>query len=237
MTSDYVLERIINHEMNIQEANNIKNIYKGISTSKKQDITLKATNKRKKKKVIIESPSEEEEDDDDEKEYDEEEIVLFIKKFNKYIKKIRPHKGDRKKKSMSKRVYYNYEKNDYFIAQYPYERKEEDNDKKKKFDKGYKKDKKYTKKKSYGQTHVDQELKSVDLVTIAIKCKVSLSKSLFPKLSSHTCLMTKEDKKKIKYNASSSLKYITSDEDIIFSDNYESSDDDTTLHSEFVKKL
>jgi hypothetical protein len=32
------------------------------------------------------------------------------------------------------------------MAQCPYERKEEDNDKIKKFDKGYKKDKKYTKK-------------------------------------------------------------------------------------------
>jgi hypothetical protein len=36
---------------------------------------------------------------------------------------------------------YNYGKNGYFIAQCPYERKEEDNDKRKKFDKGYKKDK------------------------------------------------------------------------------------------------
>jgi hypothetical protein len=35
MPSDYVLERIMNHEMNIQQANNIKNLYKGISTSKK----------------------------------------------------------------------------------------------------------------------------------------------------------------------------------------------------------
>ena len=35
MTSDDVLGRIMNHEMNIQEANNIKNIYKGVSTSKK----------------------------------------------------------------------------------------------------------------------------------------------------------------------------------------------------------
>jgi hypothetical protein len=35
MTSDDVLGRIINHETNIQEVNNIKNIYKGISTSKK----------------------------------------------------------------------------------------------------------------------------------------------------------------------------------------------------------
>jgi hypothetical protein len=59
MTSDDVLGRIVNHEMNIQEANNIKNLYKGVSTSKKQDIALKA-NKSKKKKVLIESPSEEE---------------------------------------------------------------------------------------------------------------------------------------------------------------------------------
>jgi hypothetical protein len=35
MSSDNVLERIINHEMNIQEANNIKNLYNGISTYKK----------------------------------------------------------------------------------------------------------------------------------------------------------------------------------------------------------
>jgi hypothetical protein len=35
MSSDDVLGRIINHEINIHEANNIKNIYKGVSTSKK----------------------------------------------------------------------------------------------------------------------------------------------------------------------------------------------------------
>jgi hypothetical protein len=64
MTSDDVLGRIINHEMNIQEANNIKNLYKGVSTSKKQDIALKA-NKSKKKKVLIESPSEEEEEEEE----------------------------------------------------------------------------------------------------------------------------------------------------------------------------
>jgi hypothetical protein len=65
MTSDNVLERIMNHEMNIQEANNIKNLYKGISTFKKKDITLKATNKSMKKRAIIESSSEEEEDEDE----------------------------------------------------------------------------------------------------------------------------------------------------------------------------
>jgi hypothetical protein len=35
MTSDDVLGMIINHEMYIEEANHIKNLYKGVSTSKK----------------------------------------------------------------------------------------------------------------------------------------------------------------------------------------------------------
>jgi hypothetical protein len=171
-------------------------------------------------------------------------MALLIKKFNKYIKKRRPYKGDGKEKTRSKRVCYNYDKNGHFIAQCPYERKEKDNDKKKKFDKGYKKNKKYTKKESYGQAHVGQEWnlsdessesESDDLATIAIKGKASSSKSLFPKLSKHTCLMAKEDKKKVKFNASSSLKYVTSDEDTLSSDNYESDDDDNTLPIEFVK--
>jgi hypothetical protein len=149
MTSDDVLGRIMNHEMNTQEANNIKNLYKGVSTSKKQDIALKA-NKSKKKKVLIESSSEreeEEEEEDNERVYDKDEVAFFIKKFNKFIKKRRPYKGERKDKQRSKRVSYNCGKYGHFIAQCPYERKEEDNDKRKKFDKGYKKDKKYTKKK------------------------------------------------------------------------------------------
>jgi hypothetical protein len=133
--------------MNIQEATNIKNLYKGVSTYKKQDIALKA-NKSKKKKVLIESPSEEEEEED-EREYDEDEVALFIKKFNKFIKKRRPYKGDRREMPTSKRVCYNCGKNEHFIAQCPYERKEKDNEKKKKLDKGYKKDNKFTKKKTY----------------------------------------------------------------------------------------
>jgi hypothetical protein len=154
MASDDVLERIMNHEMNIQEVNNSKNLWKGVSTSKKQDIALKA-NKSKKNKVLIEGPSEKEEEDN-EREYDEDEVALFIKKFNKFIKKTRPYKGERKEKPRSNRVCYNYGKNGHFIAQCPYKRKEEDNDKRQKFDKGYKKDKKYTKKKPYGQSHIGQ---------------------------------------------------------------------------------
>jgi hypothetical protein len=90
---------------------------------------------------LIESPSEEEEEEeeeneeDNEREYDEDEGTLFIKKFNKFIKKRRPYKGERKEKSRSKRVCYNCGKNEHFIAQCSYERKKEDNDKRKKFDK------------------------------------------------------------------------------------------------------
>jgi hypothetical protein len=73
------------------------------------------------------------------------------------------------------------------------------------------------------------------LATIAIKGKVSSSKSVFPKLSKHTCLMGKECIKKVKSNTSSSLKYVTSDENTLFGDNYDSSDDDNPLAREPVK--
>jgi hypothetical protein len=47
--------------------------------------------------------------------------------------------------------------------------------------------------------------------------------------------MAKESKKKVKSKASPSLKYVTSDEDTLFSDNYDSSDNDNPLPSELVK--
>jgi hypothetical protein len=223
--------------MYIEDANHIRNLYKGITTTKKQDIALK-TSKSKKKQIVIESSSEEEEEDDDEeKEYDEDEMALFIKKFNKYISKRRPLKGDGKGKTRSKRVCYNYSKSGHFIAQCPYEGKDEDNNKKKKIDKSYKKNKKFTKKKPYGQVHVGQEWNSSDesseseiddLATIAFKGKSSSCKSLFPILPKYTCLMVKEGKKKVKTNAPSSPKYVTSDEDTL------SSDDDSLL-SELCK--
>jgi hypothetical protein len=78
-------------------------------------------------------------------------------------------------------------------------------------------------------------LESDDLATIAIKGKTSSSESLFPKLSKHTCLMAKEGKKMVKSSAFSSPKYVTSDEDMLSSDNYAYSDDDEPLPSEFVK--
>jgi hypothetical protein len=71
---------------------------------------------------LIDSPSEEEEEEEDEREYDEDEVALFIKTFKKFIKR-RPYKGDRRKKLRSKRVCYNCDKNDHFIAQCSYEKK------------------------------------------------------------------------------------------------------------------
>jgi hypothetical protein len=47
--------------------------------------------------------------------------------------------------------------------------------------------------------------------------------------------MTKEGRKKVKSNTSSSLKYVTSVEDTLSSDNYDSTDDDKPLPSELVK--
>jgi hypothetical protein len=78
-------------------------------------------------------------------------------------------------------------------------------------------------------------LKSDEVATIAIKGKISSSKSLFPKLSKHTCLMVKKGRKKVKSNTSYFPKYVTSDEDTFSSDNYEFSDDDNPFSSELLK--
>jgi hypothetical protein len=91
MTLDDVLGKSINHEMLVEEANHIKNLSKGITSSRKQDITFKASKKGKSKKVVEgisskeEKEKEEEEDDDDDDddestEYDPDEMSLFIRK-------------------------------------------------------------------------------------------------------------------------------------------------------------
>jgi hypothetical protein len=89
-------------------------------------------------------------------------MTLFIKKFNKYMSKRRPFKGDKKERTRLKRVCYNCGKSGHFITQCPYERREEDDDKKKKKEKSYKKDKKFLKKKTYGQSYIGQECDSSD---------------------------------------------------------------------------
>jgi hypothetical protein len=66
MSSDDVFGRIMNHEMYIEEANYIKNLSKGITTTRKQEITFNANKKSKNKQVVVESSSEEEEEEQEE---------------------------------------------------------------------------------------------------------------------------------------------------------------------------
>jgi hypothetical protein len=151
MTPDDVLGKIINYEMLVEEAQHVKNLSKGIISSKKQDIAFKATKKRKSKKIVEESSSEEQVDgsDDESIEYGPEEMCLFIRRFLKMMGKQKFFKGDKKDKSKSKtkRDCYNCGKYGHYIANCPYERREENVDKKKnKKEKSYKKDKHYKKK-------------------------------------------------------------------------------------------
>jgi hypothetical protein len=167
MTSDDMLERIINYEMYIEEANHINNLYKGVTTTNKQEIALKASKKSKNKQVVVERSGEEEEEEkekeEDSSECDAEEMILFMRKFKKYMNKKKFSKGDKKfnTKLTTKRICYNCDKHDHFIANYSFEHRHDDDDNKKskfyKKDKGYKKSDMPYKKKSYGKAHIDQE--------------------------------------------------------------------------------
>jgi hypothetical protein len=233
MTPDDVLSKIINHEMLVEEVQHVKNLSKGIISSKKQDIAFKTIKKRKK--VIEESSSEDEDDDsnDGSTVYDPEEMTLFIRRFSKLMGKQKIFKRDKKDKfkSKTKRVCYNCDKYGHYIANCPYEHREEDDNKKKKEEKSYKKDKNY-KKKAYGEAHIGKECDSDDessnsnsdgVATVAIKgSSSSSSKYLFPNLNKgkHTCLMVKKSKKKVK-SKSSLPKYVSSDDELDSSDEEE----------------
>jgi hypothetical protein len=107
-------------------------------------------------------------------------MVLFIRRFSKFMSKQKFFKGDKKEKfrSKTKRACYNCGKYGHYIANCPYEHREEDDDKKK--------------KKVYGEAHIGKEWDSDDessdsdnddVTTIAIKGSSSSSKSLFPNLN------------------------------------------------------
>jgi hypothetical protein len=245
MSSDDVLGRIMNHEMYIEEANHVKNLFKCITTRRKKEIAFKANKKSKNKQEVVESSSEDEEEEDSSK-CDDEDMALFMKKFKKYIKKKKFTKGDKKLKTTTKRTCYNCGKYCHFIANCPFERRDDGDDKKKY--KSYKKDKGYKlSDKSYGEAHIRQEWESEDessnsdgdgVATMAIKGKSSLSKSLFRKLNQgkHTCLMAKENKHKVKTKGISSPKYVSSD------DNDNCADDDAPFpnglnEKRVIKKL
>jgi hypothetical protein len=120
--------------MLVEEVNHVNNLSKGINSLRKQDIAIKVSKKSKKKQIVIESSSEEEEEEEDED--DDEGIALFIKNYNKFMAKqraLKRNKGE-KPRTRSKRVCYNCGKSRHFIAQCPYERREEDENNNKKKD-------------------------------------------------------------------------------------------------------
>jgi hypothetical protein len=179
MSSDDVLGRIMSHEMYIEETNHVKNLSKCITTTRKQEIAFKANKKSKNKQVVVESSSKEEEEDSSD--IDDEDMALFMKKFKKYVKKMKFAKRDKKLKTTTKRTCYKCGKHDHFIANCPFEHRDDDDEKKK--CKPYKKDKRYKRsdkpyKKSYGEAHIGQECESNDESSNS-----SSSKSLFSKLS------------------------------------------------------
>jgi hypothetical protein len=101
MTPNDILGKIINHEMLVEEANHIKNLSKGITSSRKQDIVFKTSKKSKRKKVIEERSTEEEEDEDSDAEsieYDPDEMNLFRRRFSKMMSKQKFFKEDKKDK-------------------------------------------------------------------------------------------------------------------------------------------
>jgi hypothetical protein len=134
MTPDYVLSKIINHEMLVEEATHVKNLSKGVISSRKQDIAFKGS--KESKKIVEESSNKEEDDDSDDEStrYDSDEMTLFIRRFSKMMTKQNFFKGGKKDKfrSKTKRACYNYGKYGHYIANYPHEHMDEENDKKKK---------------------------------------------------------------------------------------------------------
>jgi NACalpha-BTF3-like transcription factor len=167
MSSNDVLGRIMNHNMYIEKANHVKNLSKGITNIRNQEIAFKANKKSKNKKEVVESSSEEEEEkEEDSSECDDEDMTLFMKKFKKCVKKKKFIKGDKKFKATTKRTCYNCGKHGRFIANCPFEHRDDGDDKKKykpyKKDKSYKRSDNTYKRKSYGEAHIEQEWESRD---------------------------------------------------------------------------
>jgi hypothetical protein len=193
------------------------------------ELTKLKTKKGKKNVFASEddNSSSEEEEEEDSPKCDDEDMAPYMKKFKKYIKKKKFQKGDKKLKTTTKRTCYICCKHGHFIANCPFERRDDSDDKKNykpyKKDKVYKRSDKPYKKKSYGEAHIGQEWESKDersnsdsdgVATMAVKRRSSSRKSLFPKLNQgkHTCLMAKENKRKVKTKGISSPKYISSDD-------------------------
>ncbi|XP_025806787.1 uncharacterized protein LOC112885370 [Panicum hallii] len=170
MTPKEVLGKIINHQMMESEAKYVKSLSKGTSTSRGQDIALKANKKEKSQKVVQESSSSD---------------------------------NDKKRKDNKEKKYFT-------------------------------KDKKFFKKKQSGEAHLGKEWGSDDESSNSDEEEVATlafnKTSLFPNLKdgtniTHTCLMARGGKRKVKTIPCSSPKYTTSDDESTSSSSSENDND------------
>jgi hypothetical protein len=121
-----------------------------------------------------------------------------MRKFKKYMNKKKFSKGDKKfnTKSTTKRICYNCGKHCHFIANCPFEHRDDDDDKKKsksyKKEKGYKKSDKPYNKKSYGEAHIGKNeismMKAPTLIIMVWQLLLSREQPLQPSLSSQSSI-------------------------------------------------
>jgi hypothetical protein len=147
---------------------------------------------------------------------DNEEMALIIKSFRQILKQ---RKG-KDYKPRSKRVCYWFGKSSHFIAKCPYT-SDSDRDDDKKGKKKMEKKRYYNKKKG-GEAHMgrewDSDESSTDSSSDEDTANIAINKGLlFPNVG-HTCLMTKDVKKKKVYSRDTP-KYTTSDDEGSSSEN------------------
>jgi NACalpha-BTF3-like transcription factor len=252
MTLEDILGRIINHEFLLEEARYVKNLSKGIVSTKKDVVALKASKKSKKKQIQIESSSEEEQDEDedeeDEEEYDEDDMALFIKKFNKYISKRRPFKGDKKEKTRSKRVCYNCGKMGILLLNVLMRGKMKTMTRKRRRTKAKRKTRSSQRRSLMEKlilimngTQVVRapSRKVMTWQPYPSRANLLQASHSFPISQSTLVLWQRKAKKKIKTDTPTSPKYITSDEYTLSSDDNNASSDDNGSLSQvnFAKTL
>jgi hypothetical protein len=214
MSPKVVIGKFVSFELMIKGSKKI--IEQGASSiPEAQPVAFKATEEKKEESTSSRLPI-------DASKLDNEEMALIIKSFRQILKQRR----GKDYKPCSKKVCYKCGKPSHFIAKCPISSdSDRGNDKR-----GKKKEKKRYYKKKGGDAHVCQEWDSDESSTDSSDdedtANIAINKGLlFPNVG-HKCLMTKDNKKKVK--SRSSTKYATS------SDEDNSSDDKDNLLTLFA---
>jgi hypothetical protein len=176
--------------------------------------------------------------DSDSSSLDDDDMALLMKNFSKLMRNHN-YKGNKRHESSkrrTKRNCYNCGKSGHFIANCAYEKKEDKEEKRKdnKEKKYFTKDKNFFKKKQSGEAHLGKEWDSDDESSNSDEEEVATltfnKTSLFPNLKdgkniTHTCLMARGGKRKVKTIPCSSPKYTTSDDESTSSSSSENDND------------